>query len=337
MNISDPISTRKQLIKVFDDSLEKNLINVTLADICSKVINSVIPYEDAAEVIEDKAYAMCEEGNIHTAINQLTMITDFFEGLVNKNEENCRDLADVYLLIGQMFQFTGKYNESIMWFTRSIVVDDQYPVPYHNLAISYKKSGKIDSAIRCLKQEILLAPGNYYSYLFIADLYEFKKMSFEFELCLNQLLERDHDNILGLHRLIKYYEKKHTSSNVLFLYRRLQAINKTFNTTEWLIKLYYLCREKKMFEALALATVWLEATPQSTIAYLVKAHIYGVQKKLVLRKNALRQFTEESNKRIDKMKIKIEEFGSIFGSKYMSRLSKSILLMLSSVNQNKIF
>ncbi len=324
MTFSDPISTNKQLIKVYDYSSEKNLNNVTLADICSKVINSVIPYEDAAEVIEDKAYAMCEGGNIYSAINQLTMITDFFERLENKNEENCRDLADVYLLIGQMFQFTGKYDESVIWFTRSIVVDDQYPVPYHNLAISYKKSGKIDSAIRCLKQEILLAPGNYYSYLFIADLYEIKKMRYEFESCLNQLLERDPDNILGLHRLIKYYEKKHTSSDVSLLYRRLQGIKKNFNTTEWLIKLYYLCREKKLSEALVFADSWLQATPQSIIAYLVKAHILGVQKKIVLRKNVLRQFTEKSDNNVDKMKIKIEEFGSIFGSKYMNQLSKSI-------------
>ena len=55
---------------------------------------------------------------------------------------------------------------------KAVVVDDRYDVPYHSLAISCLNMGQTERAIRSLEQEIAVAPGNYYSYLLLADIFE---------------------------------------------------------------------------------------------------------------------------------------------------------------------
>lgn len=309
-------------LKIFDKVTEND--NRNLEDICKEVSNCVTPYDDVAEIIELKAYEMCENGHLQKAMDLLTTISDFFESLENKNEENCRNLADVYLLVGQMFQFAGKFNESITWFTKSIVVDDQYPVPYHNLAVSYEKLGKSDCAIRCLKQEICLAPGNYYSYLLLADLYKCRKMLDELEKCLHELLLRDPDNIMGLHRLIKHYEMRKVATDFPLLYNKIKSVNRNCNTTEWMIKVYYLCKEKKFSEALAVSELWQHAIPQTSLVHLVRAHIFGVQKKIHFRREEINRFLTKNRNDPEIINMKLAEFGSIFGFRYEKQVMKSL-------------
>jgi tetratricopeptide (TPR) repeat protein len=322
--LSKTLTEKKTVIKILDTSVKNDYSGSTLENICTSIINCKIPYEDVAEIIEDKSYEQCEKGNISGAINQLKRIALFYETLENKNDENSRDLADIYLLVGQMLQFASKYDESISWFSRSIVVDDQYSVPYHNLAISYEKSGMVDSAIRCLTQEILLSPGNYYSYLLLADLYLCKKSYDEFVKCLQQLLERDQDNIQALFRLVKYYEKKDATSDISLLYRRILGVNKSLNCTEWLIKIFVLCKSNKY--ALALKTIdeWQNSDSKTTITHLARAHLYGAQKQFILRKNEVSLFLTKNNEKIDKIVNKLDEFSSVFGRKYMLRISKTL-------------
>jgi len=322
--LSKTISEKKSIIKILDSSIQDNSSSATLESICTSVISCNVCYEDVAEAIEDKSYEQCEKGNISGAIIQLKRIASFYETLENKSDENSRDLADVYLLIGQMLQFASKYNESISWFSRSIVVDDQYSVPYHNLAISYEKSGMVNSAIRCLTQEILLSPGNYYSYLILADLYLCKKSYDEFVTCLQQLLERDQDNIQALFRLIKYYEKKDATSDITLLYRRVLGINKVFNCTEWLIKIFSLCKLNKYSEALIAIDNWQNLDSKTTMIHLTRAHIYGVQKLFTLRNSEVSLFMNKNNDKLDKIVNKLDEFSLVFGRKYTRRISKSL-------------
>ena len=320
---------KKSQLKFLNISVRDDSPGMTLENHCTSVINCNVSYEDVAEVIEDKSYEHCEKGNVTVAITQLKRIALFFETLENKSEENSRDLADVYLLIGQMLQFASKFDESISWFSRSIVVDDQCSVPYHNLAISYEKSGMVDSAIRCLTQEILLSPGNYYSYLLLADLYLCKRLYDEFVTCLQQLLERDQDNIQALFRLIKYHEKKDVNSDITFLYRRLLGVNKKLNSTEWLIKIFILCKSNKCSEALSFIDSWQHCEPKTTITHLARAHIYGSQKQFSLRNTEVHLFLEKNNKKIDKVVKKLDEFSSVFGRNYTLRISKSLHLKIA--------
>ena len=119
----------------------------------------------------------------------------FFELMENKNEENCRDLADVYLLIGQIYQYNNSPQESVSWLSKAVVVDDRYDVPYHSLAISCLNMGQTERAIRSLEQEIAVAPGNYYSYLLLADIFEKEGRPVDVEDTLKKLLARDPENI----------------------------------------------------------------------------------------------------------------------------------------------
>jgi tetratricopeptide (TPR) repeat protein len=332
MNFANNTSLKKPLIKVHRNSSEKELGSFSLESICKQVISGKTPYDDLAELIEDKAYEHCEKEELDNAILHLSSIALFFESLENKNEEISRNLADVYLLIGQIYQFAGRFDESIAWFSRSIVVDDQYPVPYHNLSISYNKAGKIDSAIRSLEQEILLAPGNYYSYLLLSDIYESNNMTLEFEHCLKQLLERDPDNIQGLHRLIRHYEKHDKSTDSSLLCKRILGINKVFNKSELLIKSYYLCREKRFHETCKLLDKYQTSSDQTTIIHLINAHIFSVERKFSLRKKELGIFIQKNDRKRDVIETKIQEFGAIFGNTPSQRLAKTILLLVDSAS-----
>jgi tetratricopeptide (TPR) repeat protein len=90
------------------------------------------PYEDLAELIEDKGFEECNNGNSDKVLNELTKLSRFFEEMEDKNEENVRDMADIYLLAGEFCQCIEKFEESIPWFKKAIIVDDAYDVPYHS-------------------------------------------------------------------------------------------------------------------------------------------------------------------------------------------------------------
>lgn len=299
--------------------------NISLKSGCDSVVECRIPYEDAAEMIEIKAYELCESGKIDEAIEQLGRIAVFFENLENKSEEHSRDLADVYLLIGQMLQYAGRFDESIGWFSKSVIVDDQYATPYHNLAISYDKTGKVDSAIRCLKQELLLSPGNYYSYLILAEIYKRKRKYENYVECLHQLLERDPQNLQGLFRLIRYYETKKTGADVSLLCRKILAIRKKFSTTEWMIRVYTFCSLKKFTSALNTADEWERADPKTSLVNLAKAFAYGAAKKVKERGYEIDIFVNKNNGDIDKMNKKLDDFGGVFGLNAKIRMSKTVI------------
>lgn len=299
--------------------------NISLKNGCDSVVECRIPYEDAAEMIEIKAYELCENGKTDEAIEQLNRIAVFFENLENKSEEHSRDLADVYLLIGQMLQYAGRYDDSIGWFSKSVIVDDQYATPYHNLAISYDKTGKVDSAIRCLKQELLLSPGNYYSYLILAEIYKRKRKYDKYVECLHQLLERDPDNLQGLFRLIRYYETKKTGADISLLCRKVLAIRKKFSTTEWMIRVYTFCSLKKHTSALNTADEWERDDPRTSLVNLAKAYAYGAAKKVKERGYEIDIFVKKNNGDIDKMNKKLDDFGGVFGLNAKIRISKTVI------------
>jgi len=299
----------------------------TLSQLCDLVVTCTYPYEDLAEIIEDKAYEKCDNGNFETALAELGTLSLFFEQLENKNEENSRDLADVYLLMGQMYQFAGRYIESILWFSKAIIIDDQYPIPYHTMALSYMKTGDAANAIRSLEQEIILDPGNYCSYLLLADLYDQQNKPERVEDCLKRLLMRNPENIQGLHRLIRHYEKTNPIINTELLIRRLLCVNKACNRTEIVIRAYYFCREKRYHETLDMLTLWSHESPDVSIVHLVKAHIFGLLRKKENKQKHLDAFKSKNNFRQNIMESQINEFASVFGKKNADKLSR--LLMCS--------
>ncbi len=292
-----------------------------LNELCKLVTSYACSYEDIAEQIEDRAYEECEQGKLDHALKELRKITGFFEKLKFKNEEISRDLADIYLLIGQIYQYCGNLEESINWFTKAIVVDDQYSVPYHSCAISNLKLGRYADAIRCLEQELAVSPGNYYSYLTLSDIYHDQHMEKMVENTLKRLLERDPGNIQGLHRLICYYEQSDPAVEVELLRRRLLSSKSQFSTVEMIIRCYHLCKEKRYNDTLEFVDQWHRLAPEITIIYLIKAHVFGELRQYTRKRMLLAEFKEKNQGKEEFMLPKLQQFGLIFGKNAEKRLS----------------
>ncbi len=299
----------------------------TLAQLVNLVVTCSRAYEDLAEHIENKAYDACIHGRVEPAIKQLVHITSFFENLPCKNEENCRDLADVYILIGEINQYFRCFESSIQWFEKAILVNDRNDIPYHRLASTYLQLNQLRKAIVCLQQEIAVAPGNYYAYLSLADLCVRIKDYQLLELTLEQLLERDPDNIRALHRLIIHYQQRVEGTDVEFLRRRILKANRTLSKMDLVIWTCHMCAAGKLEEAMEHLHIRQQQSPQMTIIHLLKAHIYGKQSQYVKKQRELEEFVDQNHGRPEIINNKLSEFESIFGSLAATRLKRKLVLI----------
>ncbi len=302
--------------------LEEN----TLAQLVNLVVTCCVSYEDLAEHIENRAYDLCTHDKSSETIKQLNHLITFFEGLENKNEENCRDLADIYLLIGEIYQYSGDFDESILWFEKAILVNDRNDVPYHRLASSYLQLNRIQKAIKCLQQEISVAPGNYYAYLSLADLCVGQKNFSLLEKTLEQLLERDPENIRALHRLILHYRHQDPETDVEFLRKRLLGAGRTLSKMDLVIWTFHMCLVGKYQEALDHLSARQNQSPQMTIIHLLKAHIYGKLSQYGKKQQELRDFVDQNHAKEEIINSKLNEFESVFGSRAAHPLRRKLVM-----------
>jgi tetratricopeptide (TPR) repeat protein len=305
---------------------EINPETCTLTELCGLVAVYIVPFEDVSEYIENKAYAACMNGMFSAALEDLEKLSLFFEKMSEKNEENCRDLADVYILVGEMHQYVNQFKESIPWFKKAAVVVDRYALPYHDLATSYMELKDTANAIRSLEQEVQLEPGNYFSILRLIDLYEILGQFEKVEEWLKNILERNPDNIKALHRLITFYEEKHPDVDVALLRRRLLAINRGFNEFETVIRAYHLCRENRFTEAMDFLNVMLLEAPSVTMFHLLKAYVFGEMHQFAKKRAELSEFKKHCYGKVIFMENKLEEFEHIFGKKSVARLGKTLTI-----------
>jgi len=306
-----------------DTAVEGNA-GKTLGDLCGLVLSLSVPYDDVAERIEDLAYTEYGRGGLDYAVGELAGLASFFEGLRNKNEEVSRDLAQVYLLIGQMYQYAGRFEESIEWINKSIVVDDMYPVAYHSLAHSFSSIGDESMAVKSLEQEITVAPGNYYTYLLLADKHERSGSADRFEEVLRRLLERDPGNIQALHKLIRHCERDSQHADVELLRRRLLSRSEGLSRIEAVMRAYHLTQAGRAEEAAEFLDAWGVRSPDVSIIHLAKAHIYGQTHQFHRKREELSQFKRKNHGREEVMEIKIAEFASVFGDEAAGRLRQRL-------------
>ncbi|HUI91872.1 MAG TPA: hypothetical protein VLX68_06440 [Chitinivibrionales bacterium] len=297
-----------------------------LPDLCKLVMDLSVPFEDLAEYVEDRTYALCAGGKCSDAVGELNRVASFFEAMEAKNEENCRDLADIYILIGEVNQYVGCFQESIEWFKKAAVVFDRYAVPYHNLASSYIELGDYKNAVRSLEQEILLEPGNYFSSLKLADLYEQQGEFKKEEECLENVLARNPENIQALHKLITHYERQQPHIDVKLLRKRLIAIGKVFSELEMVIRVYHLCMLQSFSEALEFLNTKIKDNPGMTILHLLKAFALGELRQYSKKRRELVEFKQHCHGKIEYMKSKLDEFEHIFGKKAVTRLGRILVV-----------
>jgi len=304
--------------------LENSGAGDTLRELCGKVLSLSVPYDDVAEQIEDLAYLEYGQGGLENAVGQLEGLTHFFEGLRNKNEEVSRDLAQVYLLIGQIYQYAGMFEESIDWIKKSIVVDDMDPVAYHCLAHSFSSIGDESMAVKSLEQEITVAPGNYYTYLLLADMHEKSGSQEKFEAVLRRLLERNPDNIQGLHKLIRHCERDPEHTDVELLRHRLLERSEGLSRIEAVIRAYHLMQSERTEEAAGFLAEWSLRSPDVSIIHLANAHIYGHTHQYYRKRDELSIFKRKNHGREDVMEIKLAEFATVFGDDAADRLRQRL-------------
>ena len=296
----------------------------SLGRLCDAVLSLSAPYDDVAEQIEDAAYFEYEQGGLEHAVGLLTGLARFFEGLRNKNEEISRDLAQVYLLIGQIHLYAGNFEESIAWINNSIVVDDMYPVAYHSLALAFRSIGDESMSIKSLEQEIRVAPGNYYTYLLLADLYEKIGDFARFEDVLRRLLERAPNNIQGLHKLIRRCERGAGGADVELLRRRLLENDSDLSRIEAVIRAYHMAQAGREQEAVEFLEAWGGEAPDVSINHLANAHFYGKMRLHSKKRRELSLFRIKNHAREDVMEIKINEFASVFGEEAAEKIRRSL-------------
>jgi tetratricopeptide (TPR) repeat protein len=188
-----------------------------------------------------------------------------------------------------------------------------HPVVYHCLALSYQGIGDDDLAIKAFEQEIRVAPGNYYTYLLLADLYEKHGRLGAQEDILKRLLERAPENIQGLHILIRLYERTSPDLDVSLLRRRLLNRTGSLNRLEAAVRAYHLCATGRPQDALDFLETWSRTSQDTPIIHLVCAHIYGIMHQFSKKRQELSLFKEKNHGKENVMEINLVEFASIFG------------------------
>jgi tetratricopeptide (TPR) repeat protein len=296
----------------------------SLEFLCDQVVVCSCAYSDVAEVIENKAYDEWKCGKVAQAVGHLLRVARFFEQLENKNEENTGDLAGVYFLIGQLYQYAELYAESVEWLSKSIFVDDGNALPYHCMGISYCKTGNVHDAVRCFEQELEIDGGNYSTYLQLADLYDRAGKSEKAEQCLKSLLVRDTENIQGLHYLIRHYERQDHSITTDLLRIRLLGVAKQFTETEEIIRACYLCRGNRSADALASLTAFARNNRTTPVFYLAKAYVFGRLKRFRDRKKTLAVFAAASHSRPTVMAEHFGAFERIIGETAVRKLKNQL-------------
>jgi len=298
----------------------------SLEQLCGLVQEMKVAYDDVAEQVEDKAFAKCDSGEFAAAVHCLGELAAFFERMENKNEEVDRDLADLYVLIGDMHLSAQRFDESRQWFEKAIVVDDNYDIAYHSMANACMHIGDEDGAIRSWEQEIRIAPGNYYTYLQLAGLYEKRGDLVKFVDVLERLLSRDTHNIRALHTLIMHYERHRPGVNTELLRRRLINADHEMVKMELVIWTYHMCRENRGENALRFLENHEREKAGLTLVHLLKAHLFGLMRQYARKRRELSVFKRLCHGSAEAMKNRLEEFASVFGEKAAHELSARLMI-----------
>jgi tetratricopeptide (TPR) repeat protein len=277
-------------------------------------------YDSVADFIEDKAFTECDNGRFESVVKRLGRFSVFFENIGEKNDEIDRDLSDIYLLIGDMCVSAGKYADGRGWFEKAVIVDDNHDIAFHSLGGACLRAGDEESAIKAWEMEIRVAPGNYYTYLQLADLFEKRKEFERFTEVLEWLLSRDQNNIRALHRLIRYHENISMETDVDLLRRRIINADHDLVKMELVIWTYHMCRVKRFDDALRFLENHEQEKNGLILTKLLKAHVYANLRQYSRKKNELAEFVRLCSGNVESMNQRLREFSGIFGEKEADRL-----------------
>lgn len=293
-------------------------------DTCSAISTHNKSYEEICDHLEDFAYSACTEGSGSEVLKELSRLTNYYHRRKSLDVESIRDLADIFLLAGEVAAFNGDLNESIELFRKATFADENYDRAHHSLAMAYDQLGETKSATVCLEREIFLSPGNYFSYLILADMYEKLNEHKNVEAILKKLLDRDTDNIRALHKLIMHYELIEPKLNVELLRSRIINSSPEIIKHDLLIWVYHMLADHLAIEAVEFLEMLENEYPGISLVNLLKAHLFGTLKQFSRKRRELEEFKRLNYGRSEFMRTKIEEFEKIFGKNEADKIRKKL-------------
>lgn len=303
---------------------EKNAFS-RFKNTCNSISIEEKSYDDLSDQLEDFAYSACIEGFGDGVLEELNKLTRFYQRRKSLDIESVRDLADIFLLAGEVAAFNGDLNESIELFRKATFTDENYDRAQHSLAMAYDQAGDTKSATICLERELFLSPGNYFSYLLLADRYEELNEHKNVEAILKKLLDRDTDNIRALHKLITHYEMVKPQLNVQLLRSRIINSEPEIIKHDLLIWVYHMLKNNLSFEAIEFLEMLEIEYPGISLINLLKAHVFGTLKQFSRKRRELEEFKRLNYGRSEFMRTKVEEFEKIFGKIEADKIRKKLL------------
>lgn len=307
------------------EDLNKNYA-LELSRLCLKVTSGECEYDEYSEYIADAAYSAAVDGFAEDAMEQLFQLARYYEKRRSQDIESIRDHADIALLAGEISLYVGEITEAISWYKQAAQIDENYDLPYHCLGSAYIELNEYKAACNAFEREIHISPGNYYTYLTLAGLYDDLNENKNVEVILKSLLERDTENIQALHNLILHYQNFHSELDIGLLRARIINANRSAVKLDLFIWTYHMLEDGNLDEALEYLEDLERDYPGISITPLLKGYIYGKQRLFIKRKQALLNFRKLNFGRLEFMKTKIEEFSKIFGESETGLIKKSLHL-----------
>jgi hypothetical protein len=141
---------------------------------------------------------------------------------------------------------------------------------------------------------------------------------------LRRLLERDPNNVQGLHKLIRHCEQGAGGADADLLRRRILDRADGLGRIEAVIRAYHLVQAGREGEAAAFLEEWGKGAPDVSIVHLANAYIYGLMRLYSKKRSELSLFKRKNRAREDVMEIKLGEFASVFGEEAASKLRQRL-------------
>lgn len=291
---------------------------------CKSITLEEKSYDEVADQLEDMAYSSCIEGKGEDVLSDLNGLTRYYQRRKSLDIESIRDLADIFLLAGEVSAFNGDETESIELFRKATFADENYDRAQHSLAMSYLSIEDLKSATLCLERELFLSPGNYFSYLILADIYEQLGEHKNVEAILKKLLDRDTNNIRALHKLINHYEIVQPELNVQLLRSRIINSEPDIIKKDLIIWVYHMLIIDLPEDAVEFLEILEEEYPGISLINLLKAYIFGFLRQFSRKRRELEEFKRLNYGRSEFMRTKIDEFEKVFGKEEADKIRKKL-------------
>lgn len=167
----------------------------------------------------DQYLLITNQANVFYAGNELSNALNMFLSIPEEDRS-----AQNWLLMGNIMQDQGKFNEAAFMYNKAIQVDDEYYKAYFNLGNMYLQDGKPNMAIEQFQKVIKLKPDYAYGHYNLACAYiklgKYSKAKYELFNAID-LKKNVADFYYNLAYVYKKLNKEKTANTYLEIYNKL--------------------------------------------------------------------------------------------------------------------